>query len=953
VTYYYKVTAEVSSGNAVITSNYSNEVSALTVATIPPAPSALSPEAGNAQIYLTWNKSAGATSYSIYRGTSSNGESGTAIASGITDLNYLDLGLTNGTTYYYKVKATNVVGTSGYSNEASAAPSTNVTYYTFACAWMNQNQDGYLYDNGTNIYYTYNGNSDNFRWAIERVAGGYMRIKNKGTGDYMNIASGELNVKCTNISASDVTSHWKIAPVAGNVNLSIQNRSNGKYLNTETRIGYVTCEMTSIPSGDNLWSGQWVQTFDSGTGVPATGVSITPTTPRPIIVNGFGSYQLSANVVPSGATNKNVTWTTSNASVASISPTGNIIANGVGTATITVATQDGGFTDNCSVTVNSVAITGISLSPTSATINASTTKQFTATMAPIAATNKVVNWSSSNNAVATVSSFGVVKGIAAGNAVITATTQDGSRTATCSVNVQSVTGVAAFAANDFLNSISVCTHIAQGADNPTQVATALAYTGIRNFRDDFSTTRTQDWINIHNQTGARMSLLTASGNVSLSLSVAEPLAQAGALLAVEGPNEPNNFGVTYEGITSGYSTTFLPVARFQRDLYAAVKADPLLNGVAVFNSSEAGGSEPNNVGLQFNTIPVGAGTILAAGTQYADYANVHNYICRQPEPIDNMPWLNAETEAVSWVDGIYVEYGSTWHMGFQGYASADRATMPRVTTETGWNSSPDGAGTTITYEQQGRLYMNMYLSQFKRGFSQTFMYMLKDDPNQDIGAAWGYYANDWTPKLVAQYMHNFTTILADNNSINPGSVNYSIPSQPATTHDLLLQKSNGNYEVVVWSERIAGSDNVTVNLGSTFGTVKVYDPTTGTAAVQTLSNVSSVALTMSDHPMIIEFNPSGIKSAANSALDMLQPDQDGKDMLTVSYLNDHSVNLNVSSNDAYTIKVICINGRVAKTIKGNYSAIYNLTREELQGEGVYIINYVSQNTVTSKKIVLH
>jgi len=42
---------------------------------------------------------------------------------------------------------------------------------------------------------------------------------------------------------------------------------------------------------------------------------------------------------------------------------------------------------------------------------------------------------------------------------------------------------------------------------------------------------------------------------------------AGALVAVEGPNEPNNFPVTYQNQTSSYSTTFAPVANFQRDLY--------------------------------------------------------------------------------------------------------------------------------------------------------------------------------------------------------------------------------------------------------------------------------------------------------------------------------------------------------------------------------------------------
>src|ERR1700739_4781763 len=86
------------------------------------------------------------------------------------------------------------------------------------------------------------------------------------------------------------------------------------------------------------------------------------------------------------------------------------------------------------------------------------------------------------------------------------------------------------------------------------------------------------------------------------------VAAAGALLAAEGPNEPNNFPVTYGGNTSGYKSTFMPVALFQRDLYRTVKSDAKLQGIPIFQSSESGGSEPDNVGLQFLSIPAGAGT---------------------------------------------------------------------------------------------------------------------------------------------------------------------------------------------------------------------------------------------------------------------------------------------------------------------------------------------------------
>jgi len=119
--YYFKVAAV----NTVGTSGYSNEASA-TPAGPPAAPTGLAAVPGNAQISLSWSASSGATSYRVYRGTTAGGESTTAVATGITTTSYTNTGLTNSTTYYYKVAAVNAVGTSGYSNEATTTPYTPI-----------------------------------------------------------------------------------------------------------------------------------------------------------------------------------------------------------------------------------------------------------------------------------------------------------------------------------------------------------------------------------------------------------------------------------------------------------------------------------------------------------------------------------------------------------------------------------------------------------------------------------------------------------------------------------------------------------------------------------------------------------------------------------------------------------------------------------------------------------
>jgi fibronectin type 3 domain-containing protein len=93
----------------------------------PAAPTGLSATAGNSQVSLSWTASSGATSYNVYRGTTAGGESTTAIATGVTGTAYTNTGLTNGTTYYYKVAAVNSSGTSAMSNEASATPQAATT----------------------------------------------------------------------------------------------------------------------------------------------------------------------------------------------------------------------------------------------------------------------------------------------------------------------------------------------------------------------------------------------------------------------------------------------------------------------------------------------------------------------------------------------------------------------------------------------------------------------------------------------------------------------------------------------------------------------------------------------------------------------------------------------------------------------------------------------------------
>lgn len=90
--------------------------------------------------------------------------------------------------------------------------------------------------------------------------------------------------------------------------------------------------------------------------------------------------------------------------------------------------------------VGTVAVTSVSVSPASETLTVNATRQLVATISPSNASNQNVSWTSSNTAVATVNVTGLVTAVGAGSAVITVTTQDGNKTATSTITVQSTGG---------------------------------------------------------------------------------------------------------------------------------------------------------------------------------------------------------------------------------------------------------------------------------------------------------------------------------------------------------------------------------------------------------------------------------------------------------------------------------------------------------------------------------
>lgn len=194
-------------------------------------------------------------------------------------------------------------------------------------------------------------------------------------------------------------------------------------------------------------AGETVVTVSTNNGIKATctvtvekkiynveSISLNKTT---LALDVEDAEDLIVSILPENADNKNVEWKSSDITIAYV-VRGYVRGVSAGKATITVTTEDGKKTATCEVTVTQpiVDVTSISLNATETSLLEENKIMLTAEILPKNATNKNINWSSSDEAVASINAEGMLTGVKAGEAVITASTEDGNKTATCKVTVE-------------------------------------------------------------------------------------------------------------------------------------------------------------------------------------------------------------------------------------------------------------------------------------------------------------------------------------------------------------------------------------------------------------------------------------------------------------------------------------------------------------------------------------
>lgn len=270
-----------------------------------------------------------------------------------------------------------------------------------------------------------------------------------------------LTVEATVADEGTMTYQWYVGDKAsGKGATAIEGATATTYTPDTTTAGtkYYYCEVINTNeseaiNGDNVVStkstvvavvvSEKENSGDDDKSVAVTSITLDKTA---IELEVGGTAKLTATVAPEEATDKTVTWTTSDEAIATVAD-GTVTAVKAGTATITAKAGD--KTVTCTVTVKAkkddtgnqgddsnkpVAVTGITLDATTAELKIGETKKVVATVAPDNATDKTVTWASSDEKVATVTADGTVTAVAPGKATITATAGD--KKATCEITVK-------------------------------------------------------------------------------------------------------------------------------------------------------------------------------------------------------------------------------------------------------------------------------------------------------------------------------------------------------------------------------------------------------------------------------------------------------------------------------------------------------------------------------------
>jgi uncharacterized protein YjdB len=199
-------------------------------------------------------------------------------------------------------------------------------------------------------------------------------------------------------------------------------------------VGSGKASVTATTIDGEFTASMWVVVPDESH--PVRGVSISQPSGT-LYLGENATLQLSAQVLPTYATNQGISWSSSDETVATVDVTGKVTPLKTGCCDITVKTEEGNKTAACSITVlpPRIRVESVSLNETELQLPLYQTFRLSAIFNPADATDKAVTWTSDNRNVATVNRYGEVTALNIGTVKITVTTADGAKTASCTVMV--------------------------------------------------------------------------------------------------------------------------------------------------------------------------------------------------------------------------------------------------------------------------------------------------------------------------------------------------------------------------------------------------------------------------------------------------------------------------------------------------------------------------------------
>lgn len=397
-------------------------------------------------------------------------------------------------------------------------------------------------------------------------------------------------------------------------------------------------------------------------------------------------------------------------------------------------------------------------------------------------------------------------------------------------------------ADAFVDTIGVCTHLSYKGEYQHYddiIKPRLLELGVRTIRDGVEEKTTEKVLDLHRTAGIRLIGLIGPNNLAMSVSVAGKLHEAGALFAVEGENEPDlGYGAAWPQRTREH----------QIALHAALKTNPATAKIPL--------ATPALCKL-FADGPSGSiidnAQLLGDLSAYSDYGALHTY-----------PWSGDPTK----VHGV-AKWGGTLAQELV-HGRVIYGDHPVIVTETGYQDLLDFRwhNKAVPPEVEAKYLPRLFLHYFQAGVVRTCTYEFIDHtpgvPRAAVEQHFGLLLKDGTPKPVFLALKNLIALLRDPGpAFKPGTLDYTLTGGALQLQQLLLQKRDGTFYLVLWQEvesfNVYTKETVeipplpvTLTFKKSQGYITTYLPVNGNDAVQTYGKTRTLTLEVPDHPLVVK-----------------------------------------------------------------------------------------------------